>query len=94
MCDFRTTQSLIWSRTYVSTTKKKFATFLGMAGNIINSHGSKILAKGPNAERQEGDLEGIVVMIEFVSLEAAKKIYISDEYQAVKVVCDQCSDTD
>ena len=65
-----------------------------MAGAIIKAHGSKVLARGPNAERQECNLKGIVVMIEFDSLASAKTFYMSDEYQAAKAVRDGCSDTD
>ena len=73
---------------------EKFAVFSGMAGAIIKAHGGKVLARGPNAERQEGNLKGIVVMIEFDSQASAKTFYISDEYQAAKAVRDECSDTD
>ena len=65
-----------------------------MACAIIKAHGGKVLARGPNAERQEGNLKGIVVMIEFDSQASAKTFYISDEYQAAKAVRDECSDTD
>ena len=65
-----------------------------MAGAIIKAHGGKVLSRGPNAERQEGNLKGIVVMIEFDSLASAKTFYMSDEYQAAKAVRDGCSDTD
>ena len=65
-----------------------------MAGAIIKAYGGKVLARSPNAERQEGNLKGIVVMIEFDSLASAKTFYMSDEYQAAKAVRDGCSDTD
>ena len=65
-----------------------------MAGPVIKAHGSKVLARGPNAERHEGDLKGIVMMIEFDSLETARKFYLSDEYQAAKTIRDECSETD
>ena len=65
-----------------------------MAGAIIKAHGGKVLARSPNAERQEGNLKGIIVMIEFDSLASAKTFYMSDEYQAAKAVRDGCSDTD
>ena len=43
-----------------------------MADNAINAHGVKILVKGPNAERHEGGLKGIVMMIKFVILRLQK----------------------
>ncbi len=42
----------------------------------------------------EGDLSGIVMMIEFESKEAAHVFYHSEEYQAAKAVREECSDTD
>ena len=74
--------------------KEKFAIFSGMAGSVIIAHGGKILAKGPDAERHEGELKGTVMMIEFESLSAARKFYLSDEYQAAKAIRDNCSEAD
>ena len=74
--------------------KDKFAAFSCMAGPVIKAHGGKILAKGPDAERHEGDLKGTVVMIEFDTLNAARQFYQSDEYQAAKVIKDACSEAD
>lgn len=73
---------------------EKFAAFSGMAGPVIKAHGGKILARGPNAERYEGNLKGIVMIIEFDSLDTAKKFYMSDDYQTAKALRDECSDTD
>ena len=42
----------------------------------------------------EGDVSGIVMMIEFESKEAAQVFYHSEEYQAAKAVREECSDTD
>ena len=74
--------------------KEKFASFSGMAGPVIKTYGGKVLAKGPNAERHEGDLKGVVMMIEFDSLKEARNFYFSDEYQAAKAIRDECSETD
>ena len=45
-----------------------------------------MLAKDPNAERYQGDLKGTVMMIDFDSLNAARKFYLSVEYQAGKAI--------
>ena len=74
--------------------KEKFAAFSGMAAPVIKAHGGKVLARGPGAERHEGSVEGIVMMIEFESIDAARTFYLSDEYQAAKAVRDACSETD
>jgi uncharacterized protein (DUF1330 family) len=72
----------------------KFQAFSGMAAPAIKKYGGKVLARGPGAERCEGDVRGIVMMIEFESKEAANTFYHSNEYQAAKAVREECSDTD
>ncbi len=74
--------------------QEKFQEFSGMAGPAIKKYGGRVLARGPVADRLEGDVEGIVMMIEFESKEAAKTFYNSKEYQAAKAVREECSDTD
>ena len=74
--------------------QEKFQQFSGMAGPAINKYGGKVLARGPNADRLEGDVSGIVMMIEFESKEAAETFYHSEEYQDAKAVREECSDTD
>ena len=76
------------------TDQDKFQEFSGMAGPAIKKYGGKVLARGPVADRLEGDVTGIVIMIEFASKEAANTFYHSEEYQAAKAVREQCSDTD
>ena len=49
-----------------------------------------MLARDPVAERLEGDVGGIVMMIEFDSKEAANIFYFNREYQAAKVVREGC----
>ena len=55
-----------------------------MAGPAIKKYGGKF-ARGPDADRLEGDLSGIVMLIEFESKEAANTFYYSEEYQAAKL---------
>ena len=76
------------------TDQDKFQQFSGMAGPAIKKYGGKVLARGPGADRLEGDVSGIVMMIEFESKEAAYKFYNSEDYQAAKAVREDCSDTD
>ena len=71
--------------------QEKFSAFAGMAGPVITAFGGKVLARGPNAERHEGDVIGTVMMIEFDSLEVARRFYLSDDYQAAKAVRHACS---
>ncbi len=74
--------------------KEKFAAFSGMAAPVIKAHGGKVLARGPGAERHEGSVDGIVMMIEFESIDSARTFYLSNEYQAAKAVRDACAETD
>jgi uncharacterized protein (DUF1330 family) len=76
------------------TDQERFQQFSGMAGPAIKKYGGKVLARGPDADRLEGDVSGIVMMIEFESKDAANTFYHSEEYQAAKAVRDECSDTD
>ena len=74
--------------------QEKFKQFSGMAGPAIKKYGGKVLARGPDADRLEGNLSGMVMLIEFESKEAANTFYYSEEYQAAKAVREACSDTD
>ena len=74
--------------------QEKFQQFSGMAGPTIEKYGGTVLARGPGAERLEGNVSGIVMMIEFETKDAATKFYYSEEYQAAKAVRETCSDTD
>ena len=74
--------------------QEKFQQFSGMAGPAIKKYGGKVLARGPDADRLEGDVSGIVMMIEFESKEAANIFYYSEEYQTTKAVREACSETD
>ena len=74
--------------------KEKFAEFSGMAAPAIKKYGGTVLAKGPGAERLEGEVKGIVMMVEFESIDAARTFYNSEEYQAAKAVREGCSETD
>ena len=56
--------------------QEKFQQFSGMAGPAIKKYGGKVLARGPNADRLEGNVSGIVMMIEFESKEAANTFTI------------------
>ena len=76
------------------TDQGRFQEFYGMAGPAIKKYGGRVLARGPGADRLEGDVSGIVMMIEFESKEAADTFYHSEEYQAAKDVRVECYDTD
>ena len=74
--------------------QEKFQQFSGMAGPAIQKYGGKVLARDVVADRLEGDVDGIVMMIEFESKDVANTFYHSEEYQAAKTVREECADTD
>ena len=76
------------------TDQERFQQFSGMAGPAIKKYGGKVLVRGPVADRLEGDVSGIVMIIEFETKEAAITFYHSEEYQAAKAIREECSDTD
>jgi uncharacterized protein (DUF1330 family) len=71
-----------------------FKDFSSVAVPLIEKFGGKLLARGPHADRHEGDVSGVVTLIEFDSKEAAEKFYFSEEYKAAKAIRDKGVDTD
>ena len=71
-----------------------FKNFSQTALPLIEKYGGKILARGPHADRHEGNVSGVVTMLEFESKEAAEKFYFSEDYQATKPIRDAGCDTD
>ena len=71
-----------------------FAEFSSVALPLIEKYGGKLLARGPNADRHEGTVSGVVTLIEFESKAAAETFYFSDEYKAAKAIRDKGVDTD
>jgi len=55
-------------------------------GPTIEQYGGRYLARG-RAEVVEGDLQpGFLVLVEFSSMDQAKRWYASDEYQRIKSI--------
>ena len=71
-----------------------FKQFSSVALPLIDKYGGKLLPRGPHADRHEGNVSGVVTLIEFESKSAAEEFYFSDEYQAAKAIRDQAVDTD
>ena len=53
-----------------------FKEFSSVALPLIESFGGKLLARGPHADRHEGEVSGVVTLIEFESKEAAEKFIL------------------
>ena len=71
-----------------------FKKFSEAALPSIELYGGRILARGPHADRHEGNVSVVVTMLEFENKEAAEKFYFSDEYQAAKAIRDTGCDAD
>ena len=67
--------------------------FIEMAKPILKEYEAKVLVRTPNAEAREGKKTGIVVVIEFESIDKVRKFYESEAYQAAKAVRDKACDT-
>ena len=68
--------------------------FIEMVKPILKEYDAKVLVRTPNAEAREGKKTGIVVVLEFESMDKARKFYESEAYQAAKAERDKVSDTD
>ena len=68
--------------------------FIEMVKPILKEYDAKVLVRTPNAEAREGKKTGIVVVLEFESIDKARKFYECEAYQAAKAVRDEACDTD
>ena len=73
--------------------KDGFEKFRQMAGPTISEYGGKVLVREPNPDVREGNNLGIALIIEFESIETARKFYESEKYQAAKAVRELSADT-
>ena len=73
--------------------KEGFEKFRQMAGPTIAEYGGKVLVREPNPDVREGTKSGIALVIEFESIDIARKFYESEKYQAAKAVRELAADT-
>ena len=71
-----------------------YGRFRAMSGPAIASHGGRVLVRNPKPERQEGRVEGSVILIEFDDIAAARAFYTSPEYTAARAEREKAADTD
>ena len=57
-----------------------------MSTPLISEYGGRLLARNPEVKTLEGNQEGLVVLIEFGSMDEARQFYFSDGYTATKLV--------
>ncbi len=66
------------------TDPEAYAEYAKVASEAIHQYGGRPLARGGAYEALEGEARGRNVILEFESLEQAKRYYHSPEYQAAK----------
>jgi len=74
--------------------KDAFEEFKQLSGAAIKAHGGNVLVRNPAPDHREGAAEGLSIVIEFESLEAAQAFYDSDAYSEARTVREKISDTD
>ena len=73
--------------------KEGFEKFRQMAGPTIAEYGGKVLVREPNPDVREGKNLGLALVIEFDTIDIARKFYESEKYQAAKAVRELASNT-
>ena len=74
--------------------KEVFEKFKLMSTPLISEYGGNILVRTPEVDRREGDVTGLVVMLEFPNIEMARTFYESEPYTAAKLVREGGSSAD
>ena len=74
--------------------KDGFEKFKEMAGPTISDYGGKVLVRNPSPEIREGSDSGVAIVIEFESIESARKFYESDKYTEARAVRELAADND
>ena len=63
-----------------------YAVYADLATQAIADHGGKALARGGRYEALEGKARARNVVLEFDSYDAARRYYVSEQYQAARLV--------
>ena len=71
-----------------------FEKFKKMSEPIIAKYGGKIIVRNPNPDIREGSDSSLVIILEFKSLENARKFYESDSYKQARAVRKLSASTD
>ncbi|WP_424986335.1 DUF1330 domain-containing protein [Microbulbifer sp. S227A] len=74
--------------------KDRFAEFSSMSGPAIADHGGRVLVRNPTIDHREGAAQGRCIVIEFDSIEQARKFYDSDAYTAARAIRELAAETD
>lgn len=73
--------------------KDAFEEFKKLSGAAIKAHNGKVLVRNPMPDHREGGANGLAILIEFESLQAAQAFYESEAYTEARAVREKISDT-
>ena len=69
------------------TDSERYEDYKKVSGEALAAHGGRFLVRGGQAEKLEGDWNPArIVVLEFDSMEQAKRWYDSDEYRGPKAI--------
>ncbi len=74
--------------------KEAFEEFKALSGAAIKAHNGKVLVRNPNPDHREGGAQGLAIVIEFETFEAAQAFYESEAYTQARAVRERISETD
>ena len=74
--------------------KDAFEEFKQLSGAAIKAHNGTVLVRNPAPDHREGGADGLAIVIEFESIDAARAFYDSDAYKEARTVREKISDTD
>lgn len=74
--------------------KDAFEEFKRLSGAAIKAHDGKVLVRNPAPDHREGAAQGLAIVVEFESLDAARAFYESDAYSEARAVREKISETD
>jgi len=74
--------------------KDAFEEFKALSGAAIKTHNGNVLVRDPAPDHREGGAEGLSIVIEFESYDAARAFYESEAYSEARRVREKISDTD
>jgi len=73
---------------------EEFERFKELSHHAISKHGCRVLVRNPNPDIREGNVTGMVVLLEFDDIKAARSFYESDSYRAARAVREVSAETD
>ena len=74
--------------------KDAYEKFKTMSGTALAVHQGKVLVRNPSPDVREGKLRGTTIVIEFESLDAARRFYESEGYTAARAIRESAAETD